>query len=233
MKAIILAAGVGKRLKKFTSDPKCLIKIDKEPLIIRNIKLFNKFNIREIVVVAGYKAEKVIKAVEKYNLEVKFIINNDFTEGSILSLWCAAEEFEKDILIMDADLYFEEALLTKLLESKKRNFFLIDTKAKRDNEAVIVGFKDNRAVALERGLKGEYPVSGEWAGFLKLSGSASKKIKNLLKEKVSNGERKIGYEFIVPHLFDRIAISYELADGLKWVEIDFPKDVNKARHLYG
>lgn len=233
MKAIILAAGIGKRLKSFTNKPKCLIKIKYEPLLVRAVRLLREccFKDKDIVIVVGYKAEEVINELKNYRLAVKVIKNDDFTEGSILSLWKAYREIGKDILIMDGDLYFEKKLIENVLRSKKKNFFLIDRQTKRDNEAVRVGFMDNRAVALDRGLKGNYGILGEWAGFLKLSSSGSNRLKRLLKEKISAGEKKIGYEFIMPDLFKKAAISYELIDGLRWVEIDYPKDVNRARAL--
>jgi len=53
---------------------------------------------------------------------------------------------------MDADLYFEEALIEKVIKSRKNNFFLIDTKSKIDKEAVVVGFKNCMAIALAKGL---------------------------------------------------------------------------------
>lgn len=231
MRAIILAAGMGRRLRSFSSGPKCLIKINEDPLLIRSIKLLRKNNIKDITVVIGYKSGEVVNAVKKSHLRVKFKKNNDFSQGSILSLWHAREELQKEILIMDADLYFEESLLVRVAASPRSNFFLIDSTARKDGEAVIVGFINNRAVALQRGLKGAYQVCGEWAGFLKLSGCAVDRLKKLLIKKVSSGERNIGYEFIIPELFSKVRISYELIDGLKWTEIDFPKDIKMAKSL--
>lgn len=232
MQAIILAAGIGKRLNSFTRDPKCLIKIKDEPLIVRSMAILNGFGIDDIVVVVGYRAEKVIRVVRDSRMRANFIRNKDFEEGSILSLWRAAGEFKKDILIMDADIYFEAALVEKIVNSKKENFFLIDAQSEKDAEAVIVGFEDERAVALERGASREnFSVSGEWAGFLKLSETGAGRLKALLQKKVSAGEREIGYEFIIPELFEAIAISYELTGDSRWVEIDFPKDVEKAGGL--
>ena len=231
MKVIILAAGVGKRIRGVTKDPKCLIRIKDEPLIVRNIRILKSYGINSVVVVSGYKHGKLVKAVRSAGLKVKFIENADYRDGSIISLWRAAEELRGDIVIMDADLYFEGALVENIMRSRKNNFFLIDTKAKKDKEAVIVGFKKGRAAVLERGLRWQSGVCGEWAGFLKLSAAGAAKLRSLIKNKVSLGERKVGYEFIIPELFEKITISYELIDGLKWVEIDFPKDLKRAMSL--
>ncbi len=231
MRTIILAAGIGKRLRRFTKLPKCLIKIKNEPLIKRYISLLQGVKNNNIVLVVGYRAREVIKTLKKYRLRVKVIRNDNFREGSILSLWAARDQLRGDILLMDGDMYFEKGLIHTIVKSKKGNFFLIDRKAKHDNEAVMVGFRNNRAVALARGLKGNYAAIGEWAGILRLSPSASKRLRKLLKKKISSGEREVGYEFIIPDLFKDVPISYELIDGLRWAEIDTAQDVNKARRL--
>jgi len=231
MKAIILAAGAGNRLKEFTDEPKSLIRIKDEPIIVRSIRLLKKAGIADIVIVVGYKSEKIIEEVKELYPDVVFVKNDDFKEGSILSLWSASKELEGDVLIMDADIYYEEALLERLVSSKKKDFFLIDQSAAKDHEAVIVGFNDGRAVALARGLVGSYHVAGEWAGFLKLSDNGAKRLKKIIEMKISGGERREGYEFIVPELFNTVSVSYELISGLRWVEIDFPEDITKAENL--
>lgn len=231
MRAIILAAGVGRRLERFTHDPKCLVKIGAEPLIVRSVRLLNECGIKNITVVTGYKAGKVKKVIRSYGLKVKTRNNPDFKRGSILSLWQGMCGVKGGLIIMDADLYFEKGVMQKMADSKKKDFFLIDTTSGKDSEAVNVGFRLSRAVALARGLKGKYAICGEWAGILKISERCAAALKDICRNKVSSGETDTGYEFIIPELFKNHRISYELIDGMKWVEIDFPKDVKRARGL--
>ncbi|MFH1593991.1 MAG: phosphocholine cytidylyltransferase family protein [Candidatus Omnitrophota bacterium] len=231
MKAIILAAGEGKRLRGYTNDPKCLAEVNKEALIVRMIKMLKECGVRNIVIVVGYKAKKVIDKVKKHRLKVSFINNDDFGEGSILSLWRAREHLNGSTLLIDSDTYFERDVIETVFRSKKQNFFLIDQKSGNDDEAVRVGFTNGRAVRLARGLSGDYGILGEWAGVTKFSLPGSRRLKALLEKKIIAGERQAGYEFIIPDLFKSMTISYELIDGLKWVEIDFPKDLKKAKSL--
>lgn len=231
MRAIILAAGVGKRLKALTSDPKCLIEINGEPLIIRSLRLLNKYGIYDITVVVGYRAGKIIDAIRKHGIRVKIVINRSYDEGSVLSLWAAKDAIKGDLLLMDGDIYFEERLVRKAVSSRKKDFFLIDTSAKKDKEAVIVGFKRGRAVKLQRGLRGRYDTSGEWAGVLKASAGLSRAIRSLCRKKINDGQREAGYEFIIPDLFGKHRISCEPIGGIRWVEIDFPEDLKRAKDL--
>lgn len=231
MRAIILAAGIGKRIRRFTKSPKCLIRIKNTPLVVRCIRLLNNAGIKDVVVVAGYKSGEIIKALRRYRLKAEVIINNDFQRGSILSLWAARNILKGEVLLMDADLYFEAGLIKKIVNSRKDNFFLIDTASGKDKEAVRVGFKKNRAVALDRGLDRNYTVVGEWAGFLRLSPAGANELRRITERKVSLGGIEAGYEFIIPGLFKKLVVSYELIDGLKWTEIDSCKDVSIARKL--
>lgn len=218
-------------MRSVTRGPKCLIRINRQTLIGRIISLLNGSGIKDITVVVGYQAEEVVSALEKCRLKARIIENRDFGRGSILSLWAARDKLKGDLLLVDADLYFEKKVIQLIIRSRKKDFFLIDTASGKDEEAVRVGFRNNRAVKLARGLKGNYPVIGEWAGFLRLSGSAAIELKELLSKLIDAGERKLGYEFIIPGLFKKAAISYELTSGLKWTELDYPKDIKKAKRL--
>lgn len=233
MKAIILAAGVGKRLREHSDDPKCLLRIGGESLLRRYLRMLNACGIEDVVLVAGYRHERLREEIAGSGFEgkVRMVINHDFTEGSIISLWCARHELTGEVLVMDADIYFEEDLMQKAFSSTKRDFFLLDTTSVNDGEAVMVGFDGERAVAQARGLKGNYSVLGEMVGISRLSAELSQAMAALLERRVKEGERSMGYEFLFAELFNSWPISYELVDGIKWVEIDFPEDVSRAIHL--
>ena len=63
--AIILVAGIGKRISKYTIKPKCLLKIKGESLLSRNIKFLKNIGIKNILVVAGFKSNLVVKEIKK------------------------------------------------------------------------------------------------------------------------------------------------------------------------
>ena len=236
MRIIVFAAGSGHRLGNIAALPKCLIEINGETLLERYIKIFQYLNLMDIVLVVGYKGDVIVEALKAFSnkkkaQQIRIIKNARYREGSILSLYEARGALDGDVLLMDSDMIFEPALIETIVSSDKDDFFLIDRASSHDDEAVLVGFKDHRAVDLERGLQGEYDILGEWAGCLKLSPHGAKRLKKLVTKKVSDGERQLGYEFIIPELFEHISIGYELVDGMKWIEIDFPDDVENAKKL--
>jgi len=227
MKAIILAAGVGKRLRSVIDSPKCLLEINGKTLIQRYLEVLQGVNIKDVVIVVGYKKEKVIDAVGKISFSgrVNFIENPEYERGSILSLWKARDELNEEIILMDGDVYFEQEVLKKLVDSSFKNCLIIDTTSENRGEEVMAGVRNGKIIALERGLKGSFDVVGEWVGFMKISKNATVYLKRILKAKIELQEYEKGYEDVLPELFKQVDFNYELVDGLSWVEIDFPKDV--------
>ena len=230
MKAIILAAGVGKRLKDVTEDPKCLLNINGKALIQRYLEAFEDLNIRDVRIVVGYKKEKIKEFVKKVNFdgEVEFVENGEYEKGSVLSLWQGIKNIKADIILMDADVYFEREVLRKLLDSPFKNCLVMDTTSENSGEEVMAGVRDGKIIALERGLKGDFDLIGEWVGFVKISKGGVEILKEIVKDVIGETDYK-DYEEILPLLFEQVEFNYELVDCLKWIEIDFVEDLEKAR----
>ena len=230
MKAIILAAGVGKRLRSVIDSPKCLLELNGKTLIQRYLEALQGVNIKDVVIVVGYKKEKVIDAVGKISFSgrVNFIENPEYESGSILSLWKARDELNEEIVLMDGDVYFEQEVLKKLVESSFKNCLIIDTTSRSEGEEVMVGIKNNRVEAMGRALNGNFDVIGEWVGFMKISKTATVYLKPILEEEIALQKYEKGYEDVLPELFKQVDFNYELVDGLFWVEIDFPEDLENA-----
>ena len=92
MKAIILAAGIGKRLGKISGGrPKCLLEFDGISLLHRHIAVLTELGISEILVVTGFCEDEIIAELGKLtvNTIVKTEFNPDYESGSVVSLWTA------------------------------------------------------------------------------------------------------------------------------------------------
>jgi len=234
MKAIILAAGVGKRLSGITENPKCLLKIGEVILIERYLKALVSLDIFNISIVAGYKKETIVESVRSLGIpaKIKFIENPDFTKGSILSLYQARNELDSSTLIMDADVYFEVEILNQLQGAEHRNSIAIDTTSHSHGEEMMVGVKRERILDMRRDLPVEnYDTAGEAVGFYKIDRQAGKILKELLEQQIKLGKHDFGYEDILPLLFEVVDFKPVAIDGLKWVEIDFEEDIQRAEIL--
>ena len=125
MKAIILAAGQGKRLRPLTKDrPKCLVEFEGLPLIDRQILTLKRLDIMDIIIVAGWQASTVIDRGNRYYINKKFNQSN-----MVETLFCAAKEFngQKDILVLYSDILYEPRVVSALMESKGEIAAVVDT----------------------------------------------------------------------------------------------------------
>jgi len=231
MKAIILAAGVGKRLGgSVVEHPKCLLDLDGRTLLDRMLDALNEVGVSEIFIVVGHLAGQVQAAVAG-RPGVRTLVNPDYRKGAILSLWTAREALEDDVLVMDADVLFPPAMLRRLVDSPDANCFLMDRRAANDGEAQMLMAREGRVLDITRGLRGDYDACGESVGFLKLDRQGALALRELLEQALDGGQDGIEHEEVYPRLMQRCRIGFEPADEYRWMEIDFPEDVEAAREL--
>jgi len=114
MKAIILAAGMGTRLGKYTKNlPKCMLNFAGKTLIERQVNILKKCGVKDIIVVKGYKAEKI------QILGTKSYLNKDYANTNMVeTLFRAEKEMNKPILVCYADIIYEKRVLKKIMENK-------------------------------------------------------------------------------------------------------------------
>ena len=124
MQAIILAAGMGKRLKELTKEnTKCMVKVNGVALIDRMLHQIEKHSISRIVIVVGYEGQKLISFIESLNINIPILfINNPIYDrtNNIYSLGLAKELLvEDDTLLLESDLIFEDAVLDAILDDDR------------------------------------------------------------------------------------------------------------------
>jgi choline kinase len=118
--SIILAAGMGSRLGR--EGPKCLVEVGGRPILMRTLEALRMANLRDVVIVCGFHAPLVQRFVSESatELRVKFVVNEQFsTTGTARSLALGIEvvPHDRDVLIIEADVAFEPAVLQRLLTS--------------------------------------------------------------------------------------------------------------------
>lgn len=233
MRAILLAAGVGKRMGP-GSAPKCLLTLKGRSLLRILFDSLRAVGIHHVVLVVGYRKEEVIAEAKAQagSLRLELIENPRYREGAILSLWAARGSFGDDLLIMDADVLCPLAGLERLVRSPFRNGLLVDSTANDTGEEQIVLGGNDRVAHITKQpseeLKRRMTVLGESVGFLKLSKEGAALLGKLLEEKVRQGVTQIEHEQVYPELFRQVPVGFERMDGLAWMEIDTPEDLERA-----
>ena len=127
MQALMLAAGMGKRLAKYTkNNTKCMVEVAGKKLIDHAINAIKKAGIKRFVIVLGYKGDNLknyILSNHKDELDFVFIDNEVYaTTNNIYSFYLAKDELAKDdTILLESDLIFDENLIKEMCETKEKN----------------------------------------------------------------------------------------------------------------
>lgn len=149
MQAIILAAGMGKRLGELTKEnTKCMVEVGGVRLIERALRILDKKNLSKIVLVVGYQYENLIAFIEtlKIHTPIQYIVNDIYDKtNNIYSLALAKEEMmQEDTLLLESDLIFEECLIDLLIEDERDSLALVDKFENwMDGTCIVVDQDDN------------------------------------------------------------------------------------------
>ncbi len=243
MQAIILAAGMGKRLKEYTrNNTKCMVKVCEETLIERTLKQLEQRKISRVIIVIGYKGNELKQFVGnlQLGLQVQFVENPDYNKtNNIYSLYLAKEYLcEEDTILLESDIIFEPAVLDALLEDSRETLALVDKyeswmdgtclKLREDDsiEAFIPGKRLNynekdlyyKTVNIYKFSK-EFSVS-RYVPFLEAYSKA-----------LGNNEY---YEQVLKVLavLDNAGIYAKRLNGQKWYEIDDAQDLEIATTMF-
>ncbi len=131
MQAVILAAGMGKRLKDLTRDnTKCMIQVNGVTLIERMLRQIERHNLSRIVIVVGYEGQKLINYINTLGIKTPITyINNPVYDktNNIYSLALAKDWLcKEDTLLFESDLIFEDSVLEVLLKDSRETLALVD-----------------------------------------------------------------------------------------------------------
>ena len=186
MKAIILAAGMGTRLGKYTENlPKCMLNFNGKSLIQQQVETLQKAGINDISIVRGYNADKIQIP------DVKYYHNPDYaTTNMVETLFCAEKELDSndDVLVCYADILYEPKILQKVMESKAEVGVTVDEAyweywqarsdtPEEDMESLII--KDGKIVELGNTKCTREEAHVRYVGLIKFSKIGVQKLKEV------------------------------------------------------
>ncbi len=131
MQAVILAAGMGKRLKELTHDnTKCMIKVNGVTLIERMLGQIDKHHLSRIIIVVGYEGEKLKEYISTLNIStpIEYVDNPIYDKTNNIYSLALAKDYlaSDDTLLFESDLIFEDSLIDELLNDSRDTLALVD-----------------------------------------------------------------------------------------------------------
>ena len=239
MKAIILAAGMGSRIRPLTDNcPKSLLKIGGVTILERMLTNIQAAGINDVIFVLGYLKEQIEAFVKRSfpELNAEFIINDRYKETNTGYSLMLAEEFVKGSAFVkfDADVVFEKEILENLLASNASNALCIDREIQLDAEEIkVVVDKDNRVMRASKTVAPSDAI-GESIGIEKICPDTAKRLFSELRSMMANPENlQEYYEAAYERLMEKDVSFYALdITGLKWFEIDTQEDFSAAEKRF-
>jgi len=238
MRAIICAAGEGKRLKPLTEDfPKGLLNIGSKTIIELLLDNLSKVGIKDVLIVVGYKKEKVIKKIKGIyeGCKIEYIINPYYSKtNNMYSLWLAMDymlknNLKEEVIFFNADVVFDLGILQNIVYSNNPNAIAVSSEIKEDSMAVIV--KDNKIEKLGKEFKKN--VRGDAIGVYKMSKEVAQKYFEIAGKLISEGQINISFVVPINLLSEKVDFVPIYCGDLKCCEIDNLEDYKKALELFG
>jgi choline kinase len=235
--ALLLAAGVGKRLGRAEPSPKVLLEFGGKTLLARHFEALAQAGVDELVMVTGFESEQLIAAAKALDpaFKLTFAVNPRFTEGSVVSLATCTDVLRRGVttLLMDGDVLYDPRMLERLIEGGAENALLVDPELEPGDEPVKLCFDASGAIVDFRKRPQNPGVRhGESVGFFRFSPAMGAELADRCEWYVQNAPH-LEYEEAIRDLMLAAPARFGAEDvgDLAWTEIDFEEDVVKAREV--
>ncbi|MDA7642538.1 phosphocholine cytidylyltransferase family protein [Gammaproteobacteria bacterium] len=239
MKAIILAAGVGSRIRPLTDNcPKSLLKINGKTILEMMLSHIKTCGINEVIFVLGYLQDQIKDYVKIQfpDLIVQFITNEKYEVTNTGYSLMLTKDFVKNstFIKFDADVVFDINILKTLIASEYDNCLCIDKNINLDAEEIKVIIKDDNRVVKASKTVNPLDAIGESIGIEKISGETAHTLFNDLELMMKDEQyHQEYYEAAYERLIEKDVPFYALdISGLRWTEIDTKEDFMLAGKIF-
>jgi len=238
MKAVILAAGIGSRLRPITfKKPKCMVKVSGRPIIDYQIKAFSAAGIKDIAIIVGYHS----KIVKEYcrgikDVNISIIENYDFeSTNNMYSLYLASCYWKgEEFILSNGDVIFDERIPLYLKECAVSDLIAADKGSYNEESMKIIVNEENLIIDISKSISSS-EAYGNSIDLYKFSTNSSKILFDHIKEIIEVKKRlrewtEIAIQDLVKS--QKIMMQPYNIHGLKWIEIDNYDDLSIADKLF-
>lgn len=235
--AVILAAGVGSRLRPLTDEkPKALVEVSGRHILGRALDALRAAGVERLVVASGYREDALVVALRDAPVEVLFRHNPRYetTQNSVSLALCRDAVEGESFFRLDGDVVFDPRILSRLASAQAPLVAAIDGRRALDDEAmkVRVDGATGAIVAFGKGIAVS-DAAGESIGIDLISAGMAPALFDALDEAGARGETHLYYEDVYSRLIASglSAVAVEVGD-LTWCEIDCAEDLAEAERLF-
>lgn len=237
MKAIILSAGQGKRLRPHTDDtPKCLLPVrGDEPVLEVQLRTLAECGVEDAVVVIGFGAERVEEHVARRmpaGIRVTTVFNPFYAvSDNLATCWLVRSQMRGDFVLLNGDTVFEAQVLRRLLAAPEAPLTLaINEKEDYDDDDMKVALsRDRRLIGVGKTLDPRI-VDAESIGLMRFRGEGAALFRRILERAVRREDAtQRWYLSIVEEMAQESHVATAAITGLWWGELDSPEDLEALR----
>lgn len=238
MQAVILAAGMGQRLRPVTEAlPKGLIEIEEKTLLERSLDALSDSGLRDIVIVTGFFGQAITqKFGNNYNgLNIIYVLNEEYHKsGSMYSFSKAKDIISSDVLLLESDLLYDPKAIRILLDSDFRDCVLVSEPSGSGDEVYICVDGSKKIIELGKDISCENrkKAIGELVGISKFSKEFLQRLFKDAEADYKRGETSRHYEeCVLTTARSGNPVYALLIRGLLWTEIDNENDLSRAKTM--
>ncbi len=234
MKAVILAAGQGTRIRSAHGQhPKCLIQVNEKTILDNQLEALSMAGINEVAIVVGYEKEQIIDHVRSRTLPpkqvIRFIENPAFAiTNNIYSLWLALDWLRGDsFIVLNADVVFDPEILILARHSDAPISMIVDPIWRDETMKVII--ECDRVIEMSKKISRDQ-FSGTYIGITAFSKAVQEVFFRKMSDLIGAGQIDEFFNAAVQELADEgVPIGFTTTEGLPWAEIDDPLDLMFAQ----
>ncbi len=226
--AVVLAAGLGSRLRNVHAAPKGFVEIDGVPIIERSVAALRGAGIEELVFVVGWRASHYVEWLATAGDGVRHVMNEEYaTTGSLRSLLLgAAEVVNRDIVVVESDLLYDPGAASLLLSAPSTDTLLTSGFTQSGDEVWVYG-DDERLAHLSKTPWQDRAPRGELVGLTRLSARTIAEMHDAAASLPATAHYEDGLNAVAAER----PITLLHAPDLVWCEIDDEHHLDRARRL--
>lgn len=233
MKAVILAAGQGTRIRSVHGEhPKCLIEVDNTTILDHQLEALSMVGINDVAIVIGYEKEQIIAHINARKLltqKIHFIENPAFAiTNNIYSLWLALDWLRGDsFIVLNADVIFNPEILDVAVRPHAPISMIVAPLWRDETMKVII--LDDHVIRMSKKISRE-EFSGTYIGITVFSRAIQGRFFHKMEDVIAAGRVNEFFNVVVQELANEgVPVGYTSTDGLPWAEIDDPVDLTVAQ----